>query len=132
MLHLHRHFDQAVLGEVLYAPVAVVLSQSDVVEPDLVVVLAEHASLIRRARIEGAPDLVAEILSPSTAYRDRGLKLPLYQRPASASTGSSTPSARWCSDTCSPSAYSGAPANTPTASPSPARAGPPLARSTSI
>ena len=31
-------------------------------------------------RIEGAPDLVVEILSPSTAYRDRGLKLDLYQK----------------------------------------------------
>ena len=72
MLHLHRHFDQAGLGEVLHAPVAVALSQSDVVEPDLVVVLAERGSVIRRERIEGAPDLVVEILSPSTACRDRG------------------------------------------------------------
>ena len=80
MIHLHRHFDLTGMGEVLHAPVAVVLSQSDVVEPDLVVVLAEHASRIRRERIEGAPDLVVEILSPSTAYRDRGLKLDLYQK----------------------------------------------------
>lgn len=80
MVHLHRHFHRTGLGEVLHAPVAVVLSQSDVVEPDLVVVLAEHAARIRRERIEGAPDLVVEILSPSTAYRDRGLKLDLYQK----------------------------------------------------
>ena len=36
--------------------------------------------MIRRERIEGAPDLVVEILSPSTAYRDRGLKLDRYQK----------------------------------------------------
>ena len=80
MVNLHRHFDQTGLGEVLHAPVAVALSQSDVVEPDLVVVLAEHASRVRRERVEGAPDLVVEILSPSTAYRDRGLKFDLYQK----------------------------------------------------
>lgn len=28
----------------------------------------------------GAPDLVVEILSPSTAHRDRGIKLDLYER----------------------------------------------------
>lgn len=80
MVRLHRHSNETGLGEVLPAPVAVVLGQSDVVEPDLVVVLAEHASRIRRERIEGAPDLVVEILSPSTAYRDRGMKLDLYQK----------------------------------------------------
>ena len=80
MVQLHRHFDQTGLGEVLHAPVAVVLSPSDVVEPDLVVVLGEHASLIGHEGVEGAPDLVVEILSPSTASRDRGLKLDLYQK----------------------------------------------------
>ena len=80
MLHLHRHFHRTGLGEVLHAPVAVVFSQSDVVEPNLVVVLNEHASRIRREAIEGVPDLVVEIVSPSTAYRDRGLKLDLYQK----------------------------------------------------
>ena len=80
LVQFHRHLDEAGLGEVLPALVAVVLSHSDVVEPDLVVVLDEHASRIRRERIEGAPDLVVEVLSPSTAYRDRGLKLDLYQK----------------------------------------------------
>ena len=80
MVQLHRHFDQTGLGEVLHAPVAVVLSPSDVVEPDLVVVLGEHASLIGREGIEGAPDLVVEILSPLRASRDHGLKLDLYQK----------------------------------------------------
>ena len=80
MVQLYRKFEETGLGEVLPAPVAVVLSRTDVVEPDLVVVLDEHASMIRRERIEGAPDLVVEILSPSTAYRDRGLKLDLYRK----------------------------------------------------
>ena len=80
MVQLYRKFEETGLGEVLPAPVAVVLSRTDVVEPDLVVVPDEHASMIRRERIEGAPDLVVEILSPSTAYRDRGLKLDLYRK----------------------------------------------------
>lgn len=80
LLQLHRHLDRTGLGEVLPAPVAVALSRSDVVEPDLVVVLDEHRSLIGREGIAGAPDLVVEVLSPSTASRDRGLKFDLYEK----------------------------------------------------
>ncbi len=80
LVELHRHIGETGLGEVLPAPVAVALGPSDVVEPDLVVILEHNRSLIGRERIAGAPDLVAEILSPSTACRDRGLKLDLYQK----------------------------------------------------
>ncbi len=77
---LCRQIEDTGWGEVLPAPVATVLSDTDVVEPDLVVVLAPNASKITRERIDGAPDLVVEVLSPSTAHRDRGLKLDLYQK----------------------------------------------------
>ena len=80
LVELHRHVGRTGLGEVLAAPVAVVLSRHDVVEPDLVVVLDKRRALIGHEGITGAPDLVVEILSPSTASRDRGLKLELYQR----------------------------------------------------
>ena len=80
MVQFYRRIEETGLGEVLPAPVATVLSDTDVVEPDLVVVLAPNASVITRERIDGAPDLVVEILSPSTAHRDRGLKLDLYQK----------------------------------------------------
>jgi Uma2 family endonuclease len=43
------------------------------------VVLEERARVIGPAKIEGAPDLVIEILSPSSSERDRRLKLELYR-----------------------------------------------------
>ena len=66
------------LGEVFYAPCDVVLSQTDVVQPDLLFVSNERSHIITEDNIRGAPDLVIEILSPSTAQRDRTLKRTLY------------------------------------------------------
>jgi Uma2 family endonuclease len=52
----------------------VVLSEGDYVQPDLVFVRRERGAKITDRGIEGPPDLVVEVLSPSTAFRDRGLK----------------------------------------------------------
>jgi len=67
------------LGEIFYAPMGVRLTDDDVLEPDLVVVLKEHADRIGKQVIEGAPDLVVEVLAPGTAKRDLGMKRELYQ-----------------------------------------------------
>jgi Uma2 family endonuclease len=66
------------LGEVLYAPVAVLLGEGDYLEPDIVFLLNEHKHYRTRRGIEGPPDLVIEILSPSTARQDRGVKRERY------------------------------------------------------
>ena len=66
------------LGEVFIAPCDVVLSETDVVQPDLLFVSKERSHIINEDNIRGAPDLVIEILSPSTAQRDRTLKRTLY------------------------------------------------------
>ncbi|MGH9367515.1 MAG: Uma2 family endonuclease [Thermoanaerobaculia bacterium] len=68
------------LGEVLYAPCDVVLSEMDVLQPDILFVSRERSSIIGEKFISAAPDLVVEILSPSTADRDRGLKAKVYAR----------------------------------------------------
>ena len=68
------------MGRVFIAPLDVVLSDTDVVQPDLVFVSNERAGIITDANIRGAPDLVIEILSPSTEERDRGFKRALYAR----------------------------------------------------
>ena len=62
--------------QVFPAPTDVKLSELDVVQPDLVVV-CDRASL-KPTHVEGAPALIVEILSPSTAAHDRVRKLPLY------------------------------------------------------
>ena len=79
-VELFRRIDETDLGEVYDAPTDVQLSENDVVQPDLLVVLAANAHVITRTRIQGAPDLVVEILSDSTAGRDRILKRELYER----------------------------------------------------
>jgi Uma2 family endonuclease len=77
---LADHVESKRLGEVLLAPVDVVLSKHDIVEPDLVFVSQKRTSLIRANRIQGVPDLVIEVSSPSTAALDRGRKRDLYER----------------------------------------------------
>lgn len=68
------------LGQVLSAPTDVVLSEHDVVQPDLLFVAREHRDRIGEARLEGAPDLVVEIVSEGTRRRDEVLKRHLYER----------------------------------------------------
>ena len=67
-----------VLGEVFLSPTDVVLTDTDTVQPDLIFVSAERADIITPENIQGSPDLVVEILSPSTASRDWTDKLRLY------------------------------------------------------
>ncbi len=67
------------LGKLRFAPLDVILSDYDVLEPDLLLVLNEHKDFLQDW-VRGAPDLVIEILSPSTEARDRGIKLKAYAR----------------------------------------------------
>ena len=68
------------LGRIYYSPTDVVLSDIDVVQPDLLFVSNERMHIITPAGVQGAPDLVVEILSPATAERDKGYKRALYAR----------------------------------------------------
>jgi len=68
------------LGTVYYAPLDVVLSDTDVVQPDLLFVSKERGHIITEDNVQGAPDLVVEIRSESTARRDWTVKRELYAR----------------------------------------------------
>lgn len=67
------------LGELFPAPVDVVLSRYDVVQPDLVFIAEERRHILTDRNIQGAPDLVIEILSPGTRKIDEVVKLDLYE-----------------------------------------------------
>ena len=79
-LRLCRYVEGHHLGEVLLAPCDVVVSPTDIVQPDLLFVAVDRASIIGEKFISAAPDLVVEVLSPSTEDRDRTLKTKLYAR----------------------------------------------------
>ena len=68
-------------GRVFSAPIDVQFTDHDVVEPDIIVVLAEN-DIITESRIQGSHDLVVEILSPSTKQNDEGLKKQLFEQHA--------------------------------------------------
>src|SRR5438309_5591652 len=69
---LRTYLEAHQLGEVFVAPIGVVLDEGNGVQPDLVYLSNEHRGLISQRGIEGSPDLVVEVLSPSTSARDRG------------------------------------------------------------
>ncbi|MGH8019664.1 MAG: Uma2 family endonuclease [Opitutaceae bacterium] len=72
LLHLLKaHLFQHPLGTVLGAPCDVYLDDHNVYQPDVLYVAKEHAGRIHDDGIYGAPDLVIEILSPSSAALDR-------------------------------------------------------------
>ena len=68
------------LGFVYWARRDVVLSNNDIVQPDLMFISNERMHIDTEAEVWGGPDLVVEILSPSTAARDRTVKQSLYAR----------------------------------------------------
>ena len=77
---LDNHVREHGLGEVFLSPIAVVLSNTSVSEPDLVYVARDRAALVTARAIEGAPTLHIEVLSPSTRRLDRSRKFELYAR----------------------------------------------------
>jgi Uma2 family endonuclease len=72
---LEDYFHPRGLGEVFNAPIDLILTRHDVVQPDLLVAAAGQIS---GRGIEGAPLLVVEILSPSTTRQDRTVKAQRY------------------------------------------------------
>ena len=82
LFEIERFLRTNPLGEIFAAPVDMVFSREppQVVVPDLVFVAAEHLSLITEKNLQGIPDLLVEILSPTTATSDRQVKHALYER----------------------------------------------------
>ncbi|WP_018085186.1 Uma2 family endonuclease [Desulfurispora thermophila] len=77
---IDRFVESHSLGEVLYAPLDVYLSEKDVLQPDIVFISRDRLHIITEENIQGAPDLVIEILSPATARYDKVTKSRLYYR----------------------------------------------------
>jgi Uma2 family endonuclease len=68
------------LGLFFFAPADVLLSAHDIVQPDLLFISSGRASIAAGKNVQGAPDLMIEILSRSTRGLDEGAKLQAYER----------------------------------------------------
>ena len=67
-------------GFVLYAPLDVVLSEHHVVQPDILFISSDRATIITDANVQGAPDLIVEILSKTNRRHDEIVKRKLYEK----------------------------------------------------
>jgi Uma2 family endonuclease len=77
---LHRFLQEHRLGEIFVAPCDVVLSDVDVVQPDLIFVAAAQAAIVTEANIHGVPTLVVEILSEGNRKLDETIKRQRYEQ----------------------------------------------------
>ena len=78
---LFNWVEQHRAGRLFVAPFDVVFSQFDVVEPDLLYMSnARAAEILKKANVQGVPELVIEVGSPSTRRRDETTKRALYER----------------------------------------------------
>jgi len=76
---LYSQIEQHGLGQVFDAPCDVQLAANDILQPDLIVVPTQKRHILTPTKIKGTPDLIVEIVSPSTESRDRELKRERYQ-----------------------------------------------------
>ncbi len=79
---LYTQIELEQLGQIFDAPTDLQLSETDIVQPDLILVLNRKPTIITPTKIKGTPDMVAEILSASSTKNDRVLKRELYRKSA--------------------------------------------------
>ena len=77
---MHTYVKSEDLGRVFLAPFDIVFSDTEVVQPDIMFISKEREDIRTPANVRGAPDLVVEILSPSSLGRDWGYKRELYAK----------------------------------------------------
>jgi Uma2 family endonuclease len=68
------------IGEVFIAPCDVFFDEKNVYQPDIIFISSENKNIIIEANIKGSPDLLIEIISPSTAYYDLFEKKEIYEK----------------------------------------------------
>lgn len=77
---LYTQIELPGLGQVFNAPVDLQFSDYDIIQPDILVVLNRPLNIVTPSKIKGVPDLIIEILSPSSTRNDCVLKKELYER----------------------------------------------------
>jgi len=77
---LDRFVHQKFLGEVVFAPCDVIFSNINILQPDIIYISRENFEILTELNVKGAPDLIIEILSPSTIENDRIYKKLVYEK----------------------------------------------------
>jgi Uma2 family endonuclease len=67
-------------GEVFISPIDVLLEEHTFLQPDVLFIRKERLDIVKEEAIEGPPDLVVEVLSPSTFYKDLRKKMTAYSQ----------------------------------------------------
>lgn len=80
LVKLEIYVNASKLGRCLCAPLDVYFTELDYYQPDIIFISKDRLHIITPDGVEGAPDLVVEILSPSTARHDRDRKMKIYRR----------------------------------------------------
>jgi Uma2 family endonuclease len=76
---IFNHIEQHKLGELFTAPMDVVFTIHDTIQPDIIFLTTEKEHFIGAKKIEGAPDLIVEILSPSNTPKEMRYKKSIYE-----------------------------------------------------
>ena len=77
---LSNYLERHPIGIAISAPLEVFLSATNLAQPDVMFISKDRLHIIKPTQIKGAPDLVIEVLSPSTEKRDRTVKLKMYAK----------------------------------------------------
>lgn len=77
---LMQYLETNPIGELYHAPFDIILSNENVVQPDIIIILNQRKGIINPKNVKGAPDVVIEILSPSAPERDKDIKFKLYAK----------------------------------------------------
>ena len=79
-LIIYTHVKKNNLGLALNAPIDVYLNNKNAYQPDIIFISDKNKDIIKKHGIDGAPDLVIEILSPSNIYYDVRVKKDIYEK----------------------------------------------------
>ncbi len=80
VLAIGNYLEENPLGQLFFAPLDIVFSRYDVVEPDLLYISNERREIVTTKNIQGSPNLLIEILSDSNRKYDEVTKRALYER----------------------------------------------------
>ena len=78
--HLLSFLNKNALGTLFLSPMDVVMGEGDVYQPDILFILESNKHIIEETKINGVPDLIVEVLSPSNAYYDLVVKKKIYEK----------------------------------------------------